>query len=67
MIVARALSAEEIRAHGPTRRTRSLLLSIAAEFRRAMAAARRYDELKHECTTSAVGDAPRRLFEEFYC
>jgi hypothetical protein len=44
-----------------------LLATILAEYRRAIAAARRYDELKlHRESAVRRHDIPRRIFEEFY-
>ena len=47
-------------------------LNLSAEYRRAIAAERRYDELKRMAATSlareglAAADIPRRIFNEFY-
>jgi len=44
-----------------------LLATILAEYRRAITAARRYEELKvHRESTVRRHDIPRRIFEEFY-
>jgi hypothetical protein len=45
------------------------LLAMLAEFRRAAAAAQRYDDLRYRSAGTgriATADFPRRVFEEFY-
>ncbi|MEH2626022.1 hypothetical protein V1292_004077 [Bradyrhizobium sp. AZCC 1719] len=45
------------------------LLTLLAEFRRALAAARRYENLRYGCAyhdALAPAEIPRRIFEEFY-
>jgi hypothetical protein len=45
----------------------SLLAAIFTEYRRAIAAARRYEELKvHHGSVVRWHDIPNRIFEEFY-
>jgi hypothetical protein len=48
---------------------RIILAAIVAEFRRAVAAARRYEDLRYGGSRhegGAPADIPRRVFEEFY-
>jgi hypothetical protein len=42
----------------------SLDLLMSAEFHRAIAAERRYEEMKYD--SAAITDIPRRVYEEFY-
>jgi hypothetical protein len=47
----------------------SFLLAMLAEFRRAAAAAQRYEDLRYRSAGTgriAPGDLPRQVFEEFY-
>jgi hypothetical protein len=44
-----------------------LLLAMVAEFRRACAAAQRYEDLRHRgAGRIAPADIPRRVFDELY-
>jgi hypothetical protein len=56
--------------HGPAVSTflvlLAMFLALLAEYRRASAAAHRYDALKYRARDDAGADIPRQVFDEFY-
>jgi hypothetical protein len=66
---ARASSVRGIREIRNGHRSGGILVVFLAEFGRAVAAARRYEDLRHRsacCGSIAIADIARRIFEEFY-